>query len=69
MKASANSERGSFREFEHTADVGIDVAAADWPALFAIAGEGLFALIVDSQTVTIRDTSATIRSPRNQVRQ
>jgi SHS2 domain-containing protein len=56
MKTSADSERGSFREFEHTADVGIEVSAADRPALFAIAGEALFAVIVDSQTITTRDT-------------
>ena len=56
MKASANNGRGSFREFEHTADVGIEVTAADWPALFAIAGEALCALIVDSQTIAIRNT-------------
>ena len=58
MKASANSGRGSFREFEHTADVGIEVTAADRPALFAIAGETLFALIVDPQSIAIRDIIA-----------
>jgi SHS2 domain-containing protein len=42
MKASANSGRDSFRESEHTADVGIEVAAADLPALFAIAGVARF---------------------------
>jgi len=56
MKASANSGRGCFREFEHTADVGIEVTAADRPAQFAIAGDALFALMVDSQTIAIRDT-------------
>jgi hypothetical protein len=42
MKARANSGRDGFREFEHTADVGIEVTAAGRPALFAIAGVARF---------------------------
>jgi len=41
MKARANSGRDGFREFEHTADVGIEVTAGR-PALFAIAGVARF---------------------------
>lgn len=35
-----------YEYFEHTADVGIHVEAADWPSLLADAGRGLFGLIV-----------------------
>jgi SHS2 domain-containing protein len=58
MKTSASSRRGSFREIEHTADLGIEVTAADLPALFALAGEAVFSLIVDPQTVESREISA-----------
>src|SRR5262245_1027447 len=33
--------------FEHTADLGLRVRAADLPELFAEAGSGLFAMVVD----------------------
>jgi SHS2 domain-containing protein len=51
MKTSASSRRGSFREIEHTADLGIEITAADLPALFAVAGEALFSLIVQPESV------------------
>jgi SHS2 domain-containing protein len=34
--------------FEHTADLGLRVRAADLPTLFADAGRGLFAMVVDN---------------------
>ena len=54
MKASANSGRGSFRKFDHAVNIGVEVTAADRPALFATADEALFALIVDPHTINIR---------------
>ena len=46
----------AFREIEHTADLGIEVEAADLPALFACAGEALFALIADSGSIEERES-------------
>ena len=50
-----NEDRGTFREFEHTADLGIESTAADLPRLFAAAGEGLFSLIADPENIDPRD--------------
>jgi SHS2 domain-containing protein len=47
MKTNASNPRGSFREIEHTADLGIEVTAAAFPALFAVAAEALFQPIFD----------------------
>jgi SHS2 domain-containing protein len=44
-------ERATYREIEHTADVGIEITAGNLPALFASAGEALYTLIVDPTTV------------------
>jgi protein archease len=60
------NDRASYREIEHTADLGIEVTAADLPALFACAGEALYALIADPATIESRDTvtiSATGEGP------
>jgi SHS2 domain-containing protein len=48
-------EPATYREIEHTADLGIEVSAADLPALFAAAGEALYALIADPVTIESRD--------------
>ena len=48
------NERATHREIEHTADLGVEVTAADVPALFAAAGEALYGLIVDSATIENR---------------
>lgn len=48
------NERATHREIEHTADLGIEVTAADLPALFAAAGEALYGLIVDRATIENR---------------
>jgi SHS2 domain-containing protein len=48
-------EGGTYREIEHTADLGIEVTADTLPALFASAGEALYALIVDPATIDSRD--------------
>lgn len=53
-----NEQRGHVREIEHTADLGIEVEAADLPALFAAAGEGLYALIADTAGITAKETLA-----------
>jgi SHS2 domain-containing protein len=37
-----------YEVFEHTADVGLRIRAADLPALFADAARGLFSLIVEN---------------------
>ena len=46
----------AFREFEHTADLGIEVEAADLPGLFTAAGEALFGLIADSTAIEERES-------------
>jgi len=40
-----DNQPGSYREIEHTADLGIEVTAPDLPTLFASAGEELYNLI------------------------
>ena len=60
------NDRATYREIEHTADLGIEVTAADLPALFASAGEALYALIADAATIESRETvtiSATGEGP------
>ena len=41
----------AFREIEHTADLGIEVSAANLPSLFACAGEAMFGLIADLSSI------------------
>lgn len=60
------NDRATYREIEHTADLGIEVTAADLPGLFASAGEALYALIADAATIESRETvtiSATGEGP------
>ena len=52
------NERATYREIEHTADIGIEVTADTLPGLFASAGEALYALIVDPATIDSRDEIA-----------
>ncbi len=49
------TDRATYREIQHTADLGIEVTAADQPGLFACAGEALYALIADPATIESRD--------------
>jgi protein archease len=49
------NDRGTYREIEHTADLGVEITAADLPALFASAGEALYALIADPATIENRE--------------
>jgi SHS2 domain-containing protein len=58
--------RGTYREIEHSADLGVEITAADLPALFASAGEALYALIADPATIKSREDiniSATADNP------
>jgi len=48
----------AFREIDHTADLGIEVSAADLPSLFSSAGEALFTLIADPGSIEGRDQIA-----------
>ena len=62
------NDRGTYREIEHTADLGVEITAADLPALFASAGEALYALIADPATIEIREAikvSATGANPED----
>ena len=45
----------SFREIEHTADLGVEVTAATFPALLAASGETLFAMIADPRDIHLRE--------------
>jgi len=47
-----------FREIEHTADLGIEVTAADLASLLSSAGEALFGLIADLGTIEAREEIA-----------
>ncbi len=53
-----SEQRRVLREIEHTADLGIEVEAADLPTLFASAGEALYGLIADTTTVAAKETIA-----------
>ncbi len=44
-------DEGSFREFEHTADLGIEVQAHSLSGLFATAGLALFSVMLDISSV------------------
>jgi SHS2 domain-containing protein len=59
-----SNERSSYRQIEHTADLGVEVTAPDLAALFATAGEALYALIADPETVESRDV-ATVTATGN----
>ena len=62
------NDRGTYREIEHTADLGVEITAADLPALFASAGEAIYALIADPATIEIREAikvSATGANPED----
>jgi SHS2 domain-containing protein len=62
------NDRGTYREIEHTADLGVEITAADLPALFALAGEALYALIADPATIENREAikvSATGANPED----
>ena len=62
------NDRGTYREIEHTADLGVEITAADLPALFASAGEALYALIADPATIENREAikvSATGANPED----
>jgi SHS2 domain-containing protein len=50
-----NDEWSSYREIEHTADLGVEVNASKLSALFSAAGEALFALIADPGTIEGRE--------------
>jgi SHS2 domain-containing protein len=50
-----SSDRGSFREIEHTADLAVEVTASTLTRLFATAGEALFALIADPKNIEPRN--------------
>jgi SHS2 domain-containing protein len=50
-----SSDRGSFREIEHTADLGIEVTASSLAGLFSTAGEALFAFIADPKNLEARE--------------
>ena len=62
------NDRGTYREIEHTADLGVEITAAELPALFASAGEALYALIADPATIENREAikvSATGANPED----
>jgi SHS2 domain-containing protein len=47
--------RPTFREIEHTADLGIEVEAADLPGLFSSAGEAFYGLIADLNGIELKE--------------
>ena len=59
---------GTYHQIEHTADLGVEIAAADLPQLFASAGEALYALIADPAKIETRENiniSATGDTPED----
>ncbi|HXV78608.1 MAG TPA: archease [Candidatus Binatia bacterium] len=62
------NEEAAYREIEHTADLGIEITAADLPTLFAAAGRALYGMIVDPATIENRQeikVSATGDNPED----
>jgi SHS2 domain-containing protein len=45
----------TFKEMEHTADLGVEITAGSFPALVAASGEALFAFIADPRNIDLRD--------------
>lgn len=45
----------SFKEIEHTADLGVEIIAGTFPALLTASGEALFALIADPENIEIQE--------------
>jgi len=59
---------GTYHQIEHTADLGVEIAAADLPQLFASAGEALYALIADPAKIETHENiniSATGDTPED----
>lgn len=50
-----------YETFDHTADLGLRVRAADLPALMAEAARGLFAMIVSDLSTVRREQQITLR--------
>ena len=50
-----SERRNGFREIDHTADLGIEVEAANLPQLFAAAGEAFYSLIADPTGIELRE--------------
>jgi SHS2 domain-containing protein len=48
--------RGTFRQFDHTGDVGIDAEAPDEAALYACCAAALFDVLVESGSIVERET-------------
>ncbi|MFQ5539779.1 MAG: archease, partial [Candidatus Binatia bacterium] len=46
------------REIEHTADLGIEIEAADLPVLFSTAAEGLYGLVADLSGIVPKEEIA-----------
>ena len=52
-----------YETFEHTADVGLRIRAADLPELFAEAGRALFSIMVDNYEVVQPDETISLDVP------
>lgn len=48
----------TIREIEHTADLGIEIEAADLPVLFSTAAEGLYGLVADLSGIVPKEEIA-----------
>lgn len=46
---------GGYRQIEHTADLGMEIEAADLPGLFASGAEALYSLIADRSGIEERE--------------
>ncbi len=55
-KEGGGRRTGSYRYFQHTADVGLEAQGADLEEAFAAAAAGLCALMVDPATVRLQRT-------------
>ena len=58
---------GMYETFEHTADLGLRVRAADLPALFADAGRGLTSMLVEAVAAVRETTSVEITVPKEEL--
>jgi SHS2 domain-containing protein len=55
-----------YETFDHTADIGLHVRAATLPDLFAEAGRGLLALLVDDPSTVRPESTFQLRVPGDQ---
>ena len=52
--------RGTYRLFDHTADIGVEISAPTLQSLFETAAESLFDLLADTSSVSAREERSVV---------